>query len=130
MNKFIFLGRLGKDPEVRFTPTTNTQVSNFSLAVARKMAGPNGERQTDFFNLTSFGKIAEFVSKYFRKGQQVLVEGRLQNRTWEDDTGAKRYIIDFIVEHCDFAGESKQSSKTSEVDGEYITIDDSADLPF
>ena len=103
MNKFQFLGRLTKDPEVRYTANTNSQVTSFSLAVNRRFASPNGERQTDFFNLTSFGKTAEFCSKYYKKGQQVLVEGRIQNRTWEDQNGQKRYATDFIVENAYFA---------------------------
>jgi single-strand DNA-binding protein len=136
MNKFQFMGRLTKDPEVRNT-NTGTQVTSFSIAVNRRFAGQNGERQTDFFNLTAFGKTAEFCSKYFRKGGQVLVEGRIQNRTWEDQTGAKRYATDFIVEDTYFADSKRDGSGTNAVmnsdmpsDGEYITIDDTADLPF
>ena len=72
MNKFQFLGRLTKDPEVRYTANTNSQVTVFPLAVNRRFASQNGERQTDFFNLTAFGKTAEFCSKYYKKGQQVL----------------------------------------------------------
>lgn len=136
MNKFQFMGRLTKDPEVRNT-TNGTQVAVFTLAVNRKFAGQNGERQTDFFNLTAFGKTAEFCSKYFRKGAQVLVEGRIQNRTWEDQTGAKRYATDFIVEDTYFADSKRDNSGSNEImnsdipnDGEYITIDDTTDLPF
>jgi len=136
MNKFQFMGRLTKDPEVRNT-TTGTQVTSFSLAVNRKFAGQNGERQTDFFNLTAFAKTAEFCGKYFKKGAQVLVEGRIQNRTWEDTTGAKRYATDYIVEDTYFADSKRDNSGTNGTinsdipsDGEYITIDDTADLPF
>jgi single-strand DNA-binding protein len=134
MNKFQFMGRLTKDPEVRNT-TTGTQVTIFTIAVNRRLAGPNGERQADFFNLTSFGKTAEFCSKYFTKGQQVLVEGRIQNRTWEDQTGAKRYATDYIVEQTYFADSRKEGAVSPmnneiPVDGEFITIDDTAELPF
>ena len=80
MNKVILMGRLTRDPEVRYTANTNSQVTAFSIAVNRRFVSQNGERQTDFFNLTAFGKTAEFCSKYFKKGQQVLVEGRIQNR--------------------------------------------------
>lgn len=141
MNKFQFMGRLTRDPEVRNT-TTGTQVTAFSLAVNRRFAGQNGERQTDFFNLTAFGKTAEFCAKYFRKGAQVLVEGRIQNRTWEDQNGQKRYATDFIVEDTYFA-DSKRDSGAGDVlnmadtsndigvdGGEYITVDDTTDLPF
>lgn len=140
MNKFQFMGRLTKDPEMRST-TTGTQVAAFSLAVNRRFASQNGERQTDFFNLTAFGKTAEFCAKYFRKGAQVLVEGRIQNRTWEDTTGQKRYATDFIVEDTYFADSKREStagdipmavtSDDMQVDsGEYITVDDTTDLPF
>ena len=132
MNKFQFMGRLTKDPEVRRT-TTDTQVTVFTLAVNRKFVGSNGERETDFFNLTAFGKTAEFISKYFRKGGQVLVEGRIQNRTWEDKYGAKKYATDFIVEDTYFA-DSKITSENgvnNQDNSEYITIDDTTmDLPF
>ncbi|MBR1884170.1 MAG: single-stranded DNA-binding protein [Clostridia bacterium] len=142
MNKFQFMGRLTRDPEVRST-TTGTQVTAFSLAVNRRFANQNGERQTDFFNLTAFGKTAEFCAKYFRKGAQVLVEGRIQNRTWEDQNGQKRYATDFIVEDTYFADSKRdqtggdipmamaETSNDTIVDGgEYITVDDTTDLPF
>lgn len=136
MNKFQFMGRLTKDPEVRNT-TTGTQVTTFSIAVNRRFTSANGERQSDFFNVTAFGKTAEFCSKYYKKGQQVLVEGRVQNRTWEDQTGAKRYATDFIVEDAYFADSRRDESGSGSImnsdipsDGEYITIDDTVDLPF
>lgn len=127
MNKFQFLGRLTKEVETRAT-TTGTTVASFSLAVNRKFTDENGERKADFFNCTAFGKTAEFISKYFGKGQQVLVEGRIQNRSWEDDKGQKRYATDFIVEQTYFADSNKSETNTS--DGEFITIDDTEELPF
>ena len=139
MNKFQFLGRLTKDPETRVIPTTGSQVASFSIAVNRRFVGQNWERQSDFFNLTSFGKTAEFCSKYFRKGQQVLVEGRIQNRTWEDQTGAKRYSTDFIVENAYFADSKRDGSDfgqgipqvpQSTDAGDFITIEETEELPF
>ena len=148
MNRFQFLGRLTKDPETKYSPNTNTQVTTFSIAVNRRFADSNGERQTDFFNLTSFGKLAEFCSKYFRKGQQVLVEGRIQNRTWQDQAGNKRYATDYIIENAYFADSKRDSGSynnnspvmptdntnnsdpTTSKDGEFITVDDSEELPF
>lgn len=138
MNKFQFMGRLTRDPETRVLPNTGSQVTNFSLAVNRRFADQNGERKTDFFNLTAFGKLAEFCSKYYRKGQQVLVEGRIQNRTWDDQNGQKRYATDFIVENAYFADSRRENDSfdagevapSSSVDGEFITIDDTDDLPF
>lgn len=131
MNKFQFMGRLTKDVETRNT-TTGVGVAVFTLAVNRKFNKTGEEKQTDFFNCTAFSKTAEFISKYFKKGQQVLVEGRIQNRTWEDTTGTKRYATDYIVVDTYFA-DSKNTSENGankEDTGEYITIDDTTDLPF
>ena len=130
MNKFQFLGRLTKDPEVRYTANTNSQVTVFPLAVNRRFASQNGERQTDFFNLTAFGKTAEFCSKYYKKGQQVLVEGRIQNRTWEDENGQKRYATDFIVEQCYFADSNKNTNDEQAPTSDFVTVEDMEDLPF
>ena len=135
MNKFQFLGRLTRDPESRVLPNSNTPVTTFSLAVNRRFTDANGERKTDFFNLTAFGKLADFCAKYYRKGQQVLVEGRIQNRSWDDQNGQKRYATDFIIENAYFA-DSRRDQDTSDgvpsssMDGEFITVDDTDDLPF
>ena len=130
MNKFQFLGRLTKDPEVRYTANTNSQVTVFTLAVNRRYVSQNGEREVDFFNLTSFGKTAEFCSKYYKKGQQVLVEGRVQNRTLEDQNGQKRYATDFIVEQCYFADSNKNTNDTQEATSDFVTVAEDEDLPF
>lgn len=132
MNKFQFMGRLTKDVEIKYTTTTNTQVSLFTLAVNRRYVEQGKERETDFFNLTSFGKTAEFIGKYFKKGQQVLVEGRIQNRTYEND-GQKRYITDFIVEQCYFADSNKNTkdeTAQSTLEDDFITVDETESLPF
>lgn len=128
LNRFEFLGRLTKDPEVRYTANTNSQVTSFSLAVNRRYLSQNGERETDFFNLTSFGKTAEFISKYYKKGQQVLVEGRIQNRTWEDQNGQKRYATDFIVDQAYFADSNKNTNEAQAND--FVTVEQDEELPF
>ena len=141
MNKFEFLGRLTKDPEVRYTSGTNTQVTTFTIAVNRRFVAQGGERQSDFFNLTAFGKTAEFCAKYFKKGQQVLVTGRIQNRSWDDaTTGQKRYATDFIVEDTYFADSKRDGAGSydgpmpmmpSNTDAEdFITVDETEELPF
>lgn len=140
MNKFQFMGRLTRDPEARVTQNTNTPVTTFSIAVNRRFADPSGERKADFFNLTAYGKLAEFCARYYKKGQQVLVEGRIQNRTWEDQNGQKRYTTDYIVENAYFADSRREAGAdsmgsgidmpSSSIDGEFITIDDTDDLPF
>ena len=123
MNRFQFLGRLTKDPEVRIMPNSNNKVTNFTLAVNRRFTDANGERKTDFFNLIAFGKLAEFCEKYYRKGLQVLVEGRIQTRSYEDKAGLKKYATDFIVEQGYFADSRKDNNNE-------IIIDDADDLPF
>lgn len=125
MNKFQFLGRLTRDPETRVMQNSINKVTNFTLAVNRRFADANGERKVDFFNLTTFGKLAEFCEKYYKKGQQVLVEGRINTRSYEDKEGAKKYATDFIVEEAYFADSRKETE-----DGEFITVDDTDDLPF
>ena len=136
MNKFQFMGRLTRDPESRVLPNSNTPVTTFSIAVNRRFADANGERKTDFFNLTAFGKLADFCAKYYRKGQQVLVEGRIQNRSWDDQNGQKRYATDFIIENAYFADSRRDQTMTNEevpsssMDGEFITVEDTDDLPF
>ena len=125
MNKFQFLGRLTKDPETRVMQNSINKVTNFTLAVNRRFADANGERKVDFFNLTTFGKLAEFCEKYYKKGQQVLVEGRINTRSYEDKEGAKKYTTDFIVEEAYFADSRKETE-----DEDFITVDDTDDLPF
>ena len=110
MNKVILLGRLTKDVDVKYTQTTNIMIASFSLAVNRRFIKQGEERQADFFNVTAFGKTAEFVSKYFSKGQQVAIIGRLQTRNWQDDQGQKHYATDIIAEECYFADSRKQSN--------------------
>lgn len=80
MNKVILMGRLTRDPEVRYTQTNNTLVASFSLAVNRRFARPGEERQADFINIVAWSKLGEFCSKYFKKGQQVGIIGRIQTR--------------------------------------------------
>lgn len=109
MNKVILMGRLTKDPEVRYTQTNNTLVASFSLAVNRRFVRQGEERQADFFNIVAWSKLGEFCSKYFKKGQQVGIIGRLQNRTWDDDQGVKHYITEVIAEEAYFADSRKDA---------------------
>lgn len=97
MNKVILMGRLTKDPDIRYTQTNNIMVASFSLAVNRRFT-KEGEQQADFINIVTWNKTAEFVSKYFKKGQQVAVVGRIQTRNYEDDKGIKHYITEVIAE--------------------------------
>ena len=136
MNKVELIGRLTKDPEVRYTQSSNTQVSNFILAVSRRFVKEGEERQADFINIVAWGKTAEFCSKYFNKGQQVAVVGRIQTRNWEDDQGQKHYATEVVAEEVYFA-DSKKENKEQQSDMQfenttsYATTDFENDpLPF
>ena len=112
MNKVILMGRLTRDPEVRYTQTNNTLVASFSLAVNRRFVRQGEERQADFFNVVAWNKQGEFCSKYFKKGQQVGVIGRLQTRTWDDDKGTKHYVTEVIAEEAYFADSKKDGDNS------------------
>lgn len=99
-NSIIMIGRLTADPELKVTPS-GTNVCSFSIAVDRPRK--NGEEAVaDFFNVVAWRGTAEFVSKYFAKGMAILVRGRLQNRSWTDNNGNKRYATDIIAEEVAF----------------------------
>ncbi len=108
MNKVILMGRLTRDPEVRYTQTNNTLVASFSLAVNRRFVKPGEERQADFINVVAWSKVGEFCSKYFKKGQQVGVIGRIQTRNWDDDQGQKHYVTEVIAEETYFADSKRE----------------------
>lgn len=122
MNKTILMGRLTKDPETRYTQTSNTMVVNFTLAVNRRFA-KEGEQEADFINIVAWNKTAEFVNKYFKKGQQVAVIGRIQTRSYEDN-GQKRFVTEVVAEEVYFA-----DSKTEKKEAEQLEFI-SEDLPF
>ncbi len=108
MNKVILMGRLTRDPEVRYSQGTNTAICRYSLAVDRRFKR-DGEPDADFFNCTVFGKSAEFAEKYFRQGTKVVVTGRIQNDNYTNRDGQKVYSVQIMVEEQEFA-ESKNSS--------------------
>ena len=113
MNKVILMGRLTRDPEVRYTQTNNTLVSSFSIAVNRRFNRPGEERQADFINVVAWSKLGEFCSKYFKKGQQVGVIGRIQTRNWEDEQGQKRYVTEVVAEEAYFADSKRDGADSS-----------------
>ena len=107
MNKVILMGRLTRDPEVS-SSTSGTTFARYSIAVDRRFKR-EGEPDADFFNCTSFGKQAEFVERYLKKGTKVVVSGRLQNNNYTNKDGQKVYDVRIMVEDIEFA-ESKNSS--------------------
>lgn len=114
MNKVELIGRLTKDIDVRYTQSSNTLVANFSLAVNRRFVKHGEERQADFINIIAWGKTGEFCSKYFKKGQQVAIVGRIQTRNWEDDKGQKHYVTEVVAEEVYFAGDKKNSFESTD----------------
>ncbi|MBO4883046.1 MAG: single-stranded DNA-binding protein [Lachnospiraceae bacterium] len=114
MNKVILMGRLTRDPEVS-SSTTGTTFARYSIAVDRRFKR-DGEPDADFFNCTSFGKQAEFVERYLKKGTKVVVSGRLQNNNYTNKEGQKVYDVRIMVEDIEFA-ESKNASTDGSFSG-------------
>ncbi len=154
MNKVFLIGRLVRDPELRYTGS-NTAVATFSLAVNRNFTSANGERETDFINIVVWRKQAENVKNYLKQGSQVAIDGRIQTRSYDGEDGKKRYITEVVADNVqfldtknaraeqstepsvnpyDFGSESPASQTNVDNDpfkdfGEEIKIEDD-DLPF
>ena len=110
MNKVILMGRLTRDPEVRYTQGDNAMaIAKYSLAVDRRGSRRSEDNNTDFINVTAFGKAGEFAEKYFRKGTKVLLTGRIQTGSYTNKDGVNVYTTDVIAEDQEFA-ESKNAS--------------------
>ena len=112
MNKVCLIGRLTKDPEVRYTQTNNTLVASFNIAINRKFVKEGEERQADFINIVAWNKTGEFASKYFKKGQQVGIVGRIQTRNYDDENGQKHYITEVVAEEVYFADSKKDDGNS------------------
>ena len=123
MNKVVLIGRNTKDIELKQTPN-GTSVAEFSIAVNRAFKNANGERESDFFNCIAFSKLAETISRYVKKGDQIGIEGRLQTRNYTNKEGRKVYVTEIIVENVEFL----QSKKQDEPHFEELNPDD--DIPF
>jgi single-strand DNA-binding protein len=139
MNKAILMGRLTRDPEVRYSQSANpVAVARYGLAVRRQFH-KQGEQDVDFFNIVAFGKAGEFAEKYFRKGQMVSIVGRLQVNNWEDQQKVKHTSVDVVAEEQHFAesratSESnapQQSAPTNTAPAQAFSVDDEEDdMPF
>lgn len=139
MNKIILMGRLTRDPEISYVQGGGEPlaIARYSIAVDRRFKGKSGEQEADFFNCTTFGKQAEFVEKYLKKGTKITLVGRLQNNNYTNKDGQKVYSVQIITEEIDFA-ESKttaeaEKGETAPANGDgFINIPDGIDeeLPF
>jgi single-strand DNA-binding protein len=105
VNKVILVGRLGADPEVRYT-ASGTAVGNFRLATSENWTDKGGQRQerTEWHRVVCWGKLAELAGEYLSKGRQVYIEGRLQTRQWDDRDGNKRYTTEIVTREMQFLG--------------------------
>ncbi len=135
MNKCIFIGRLTRDPEVRYTQVNNTLVCSFALAVARRTK-QEGQPDADFFNIVAWSKTGEFCSKYFKKGQQIGLVGHLQTRFYDDKDGKRVYVTEVIAEEVYFAGGNSEKNQNEQNNQEpnfmkedFTPVTDD-DLPF
>lgn len=125
LNTITIMGRLTRDPELRYTQS-NTPVASFTLAVDRDF----GEKQTDFIDCVAWRSSAEFVSRYFGKGSMAAVAGRLQIREWTDNNGNKRRSAKVVAEHVYF-GESKRREASADISAaDFEDLDDDGELPF
>lgn len=144
MNKVILMGRLVKDPEVRYTQSENsTCIASFTIAVDRKFKR-DGEQSADFINCVAFGKLGEHVERYYRKGLKTALTGRIQTRNYTNRDGQKVYVTEVVVEELEFAesknsgekavcGTEKLNKKASDPLDGFMSIPDGIDeveLPF
>ena len=128
MNKIILMGRLCNDPEIRYSQN-NTAIAKYSLAVDRRFKR-DGEPDADFFNCTVFGKGAEFVEKYLKKGTKILITGEVRNNNYTDKNGNKVYATEILVNEHEFAESKKAENEV--VEGEFQPVPPSLaeELPF
>lgn len=122
LNKAILMGRLTSDPELRHTQS-NTAVVNFTLAVDRAYS-KDREKRTDFIDVVAWRSTAEFVSKYFHKGQLVAVCGSIQTRTWEEKHGSKRKAVEVVADEVHFAEAKRDSARRTDDQGSSHSADD------
>jgi single-strand DNA-binding protein len=128
-NKWVGVGRLTKDPQLKFTPGQGTAVANFSMAVNRKFK-KQGQPDADFFNVVAWGKIGESVANYKKKGDIVAVVGRIETRSYEGKSG-KVYVTEVIAEEIDFVGGGNSNSSSNQgIPQGYFGEEDNQDMPF
>jgi single-strand binding protein len=140
LNKVILIGRLTKDPELRFTAGSGVAVTTFTLAVDRNFSNQQGERTADFIPIVVWRKLAEVCANNLTKGQQVAVSGRIQTRSWDGNDGKRRWTTEVIADEVKFLGKPSSSSagtpyESKEDEGGdlfegFMPIDSEDDLPF
>lgn len=129
VNKVILIGRLGKDPDVRYTPSGQA-VANFTMATSENWTGKDGQKQerTEWHRIVVWGRLAELCKDYLKKGRQVYIDGKLQTRSWDDKEGKKMYTTEIVANTVQFLG-SNQDKTTGVTDNdgvEYIAPENNA----
>jgi single-strand DNA-binding protein len=112
LNKVILMGNMCADPELKQTPSGNS-VCSFNIGVSRNF-GRLDEKKADFFTVVAWGTKAEFICKYFKKGQAIVVVGELQTRNWTDNQGNKRYATEVVADEVSFAGNKENTSSAAQ----------------
>lgn len=113
MNKVELIGRLTKEPEIKLT-SNQTQFCNFTIAVDRRFKDANGQRQADFINCVAWKNTAVFIQKYFHKGNKIGVVGSIQTRSFDDQTGQKRFVTEVIADEVEFVESQASSTQPQE----------------
>lgn len=132
MSKVILIGNLTRDPDISQT-SSGIAVAKMSIAVSRKFANSNGERETDFFNVVAWRGLAENCGKFLSKGKKISVVGSLQSRSYEDSYGNKRQSTEIMAEEIDFlspVGEAPQQQEQDRYKADGLTPVDDNELPF
>lgn len=127
LNKVMIIGHLGRDPEMRYTPS-GRPVTTFSVATTRSWTSSDGEKheETEWFNVVAWGSLAEICNQYLHKGQQVYIEGRLQTRRWEDNEGNKHFTTELVAKEMIMLGDRREVSGISTE----TRMEDEEDFPF
>ncbi|MBM3324866.1 MAG: single-stranded DNA-binding protein [Calditrichaeota bacterium] len=134
VNRVILVGHLGKDPEIRFTPS-GVALAKFSLATSEKRKDPDGNLtdRTEWHNIILWRRLAEIAGEYLKKGMMVYIEGRIQTRTWDDPQGVKRYITEIVGDRMQILtakGEAAAAAEPKEPEAETAPPEEEEDLPF
>ena len=115
LNNAVIMGRLVADPELR-TTGSGISVTSFTVAVERRFVRQGEERQADFIDVIAWRQQAEFISKYFRRGSMIAIQGNIQTRTYEDKNGNKRKAVEIVVDNASFCGSKSESGTAGRAD--------------
>lgn len=142
MNKVVLIGRLTRDPELKFIPGSGVAVATFSLAVNRNFKNKDGQIEADFINIVAYRKLAEVIANNLTKGRLAAVSGRIQTRTYEGNDGQKRYITEVVADDFQFLEKkdsngsftprptSENTSDSGAHDEDFFPLDGENDIPF